>query len=617
MWRPRILWKLYASYLILLIVTTVIVGVIIAQRIAQETRQSTQETLYAQAIFLQPAAAAALTDAVEPALHAHLQQLGSATHTRLTIIRQDGTVVVDSEVPWQELATKLGNQTEQPEIAVARSGSPGVATRFSPSSGRPTMYLALPVQPDGTLIGYVRTAMPLTALTTRVARFQTLLFVAASGAALVGLALSAFFAKRITQPLIIMTEVATSLAGYASSTAASTRAKDELATFTEAFNRMAQRLRERMETVIKDRNQLLAVLSGMVEGVIAVDQDECVVHMNQAAGTILNTPPEASIGKPLWEVTRVRAVTETMSNTIRDAEEITCDARIVTPPRDRRLKLNAAPLRDGQGVLVGAVMVLHDVTEIWRLENVRRDFVANVSHELKTPITTIKGFVETLRDGAMHEPEQADRFLAIISRNADRLHAIIEDLLSLSRLEQSEEAAELVRSEELLNIVFQNAIQDCTAKAMARQVTISAACDTDLRVSINAPLLEQAIVNLLDNAINYSKPGSTVWLDAICQAEEVIIRVRDKGVGIPKEDLPRLFERFYRVDKARSREHGGTGLGLAIVKHIAQVHGGQVLVSSTVGQGSVFSVHLPQPMRGQRPRLGLEDSGVAGEAKWR
>ena len=594
MLRPRILWKLYASYLVLLIVTTTIVGVIIAQRIAQDTRQSTQDTLYAQAIFLREAAATALTDSVEPALRTHLQQLGSATHTRLTIIRQDGAVVVDSEFPSRQSTAKLGNQAEQPEIAAARSGSPGVATRLNPRLEQPMMYLALPIQQGDNLIGYVRTAMPLTAVTTRVARFQTLLFIAASGAALVGLALSAFFAQRFTQPLTIMTEVATSLAGYASSSAASTRAKDELDTFTEAFNRMAQRLRERMQTVIKDRNQLLAVLSGMVEGVIAVDQDECVVHMNQAAGMILNTPPNASIGKPLWEVTRIRAVTETISSTIRDAEEITCEARIVTPPGDRRLKLNAAPLRDGQGLLAGAVMVLHDVTEIRRLENVRRDFVANVSHELKTPITTIKGFVETLRDGAIDEPEQADRFLATVSRNADRLHAIIEDLLSLSRLEQSEETAELVRSEAMLNTVFRSAIQDCSAKAMSRQVTLSAACDDTLSVSINAPLIEQAIVNLLDNAINYSKPGSTVWLDAQCQAEDVTIQVRDEGIGIPQEDLPRLFERFYRVDKARSREHGGTGLGLAIVKHIAQAHGGQVSVTSTVGQGSVFRVHLPQ-----------------------
>ena len=594
MLRPRILWKLYASYLVLLVVTTIIVGVTIAQRISQDTRQSTQDKLYAQATFLQEAAVAALTDAVRPDLHAHLQQLGSATHTQLSIIRQDGSVIVASDVPASQLATALGNQTEQPEIATARLGSPGVATRIDPRSGQSTMYLALPVQQGDNLVGYVRTAMPLTALSSRLARFQTLLFIAAIGAAIVGLALSAFFAQRFTQPLIIMTEVATSLAGYASSTASSTRAKDELDTFTDAFNRMAQRLRERMETVIKDRNQLLAVLSGMVEGVIAVDQDECVVHMNQAAGTILNTPPDASIGKPLWEVTRIRAVTETISSTIRDAEEITCDARLVTPPGDRRLKLNAAPLRDGQGLLAGAVMVLHDVTEIRRLENVRRDFVANVSHELKTPITTIKGFVETLRDGAIDEPEQTDRFLAIVSRNADRLHAIIEDLLSLSRLEQSEETAELVRSEELLNTVFQSAVQDCAAKATARQVTLSAACDTTLRVSINAPLIEQAIVNLLDNAINYSKPGSTVWLDATCHAADVTIQVRDAGIGIPLEDLPRLFERFYRVDKARSREHGGTGLGLAIVKHIAQVHGGQVSVSSTVGQGSVFSVCIPQ-----------------------
>jgi two-component system phosphate regulon sensor histidine kinase PhoR len=243
--------------------------------------------------------------------------------------------------------------------------------------------------------------------------------------------------------------------------------------------------------------------------------------------------------------------------------------------------------------LTGAVVVLHDVTELRRLENVRREFVANVSHELRTPVTTIKGFIETLRDGTLDDREQAEYFLEIIARHADRLHAIIEDLLSLSRLEQGAEATELPRTETVLADVLQAAVQDCAAKAMARQVTVTVACDPALRARINAPLLEQAIVNLLDNAINYSKDNSRVWLEANQAGSELTIHVRDQGIGIPQQHLPRLFERFYRVDKARSRERGGTGLGLAIVKHITLAHDGRVSVTSAVGQGSAFSLHLP------------------------
>jgi two-component system phosphate regulon sensor histidine kinase PhoR len=347
-----------------------------------------------------------------------------------------------------------------------------------------------------------------------------------------------------------------------------------------------------METIIKDRNQLLTVLGGMVEGVIAVDENELVTHMNQAAGTILQVNPDISIGKHIWEVTRVRAVIESLGSTINDAENMTCEVHI-TRPQELTLKLNASPLWDSRGTSIGAVMVLHDVTDIRRLENIRRDFVANVSHELKTPITTIKGFVETLRDGAIDDREHAHRFLDIIANNGDRLHAIIEDLLSLSRLEQAEQIARLVRQESILKQVIEGAVRGCGAKAESRQVTVTTACDPELRLSVNASLIEQAIVNLLDNAINYSKAGSTIHIDASRRADEVTVCVQDEGIGIPQEHLPRLFERFYRVDKARSRERGGTGLGLAIVKHIAQVHGGQVSVVSTLGEGSTFTLHLP------------------------
>ncbi len=411
-------------------------------------------------------------------------------------------------------------------------------------------------------------------------------------AALIGLLLSILFARQVRNPLQRMTDVATQLAGQYAPQPAFMRSKDEIENLTNAFDRMAHNLRDRMETIIKDRNQILAVLGGMVEGVIAVDENESVTHMNQAAGTMLQVDSDASIGKHIWEVTRVRAVIETLGSTIQDHEGITDEVQIAQP-QALTLNLNAAPLRDSKGALAGAVMVLHDVTEIRRLEHIRRDFVANVSHELKTPVTTIKGFVETLRDGAMDDREHAHRFLDIIANNSDRLHAIIEDLLSLSRLEQTEEITSLVRQDTVLNRIIETAVQGCTAKSETRQVTVTTECDTALQVSVNALLIEQAIVNLLDNAINYSKAGSTIHIAASRQRHEVTVCVQDKGIGIPQEHLPRLFERFYRVDKARSRERGGTGLGLAIVKHIAQIHGGQVMVTSTLGEGSTFTLHLP------------------------
>ncbi len=589
MLRLRFLWKFYASYLVLLVITTTVVGLIVGRHMTQDAWQTTRRTLLAQAMLLRSAAPAMLSMPANAPFHQRLRRLGTDTGTHFTLIQADGTVVADSA----ESPSQVDNQADYPEITATRASAVGTATRISPSSGQPMMYLALPIRHDGALLGYVRSAVPLTVLKTRLSQLYLTLFLGVAGAAFAGLLLSILFAHRVMQPLRTMTEVATSLAGGYTGHIAPSRKQDELDILTEAFNRMAYRLRERMETIIKDRNQLLAVLSGMVEGVIAVDENECVVHMNQAAGAILYTSPATSIGKRIWEVTRVRAVMETISDTIRDAEEITCEARIVARPEDRILKLNAAPLRDSKSALVGAVLVLHDVTALRRLERVRRDFVANVSHELKTPITNIKGFVETLRDDLCDEPEQTDRFLGIIARNADRLHAIIEDLLSLSRLEQSEETADLVRTAVTVHDVLQAAVQDCTAKAMSQQIRLQALCDTELCAFLNAPLIEQALVNLLDNAINYSKAGSMVWVEARYEPEELTLCVRDEGIGIASEQLPRLFERFYRVDKARSRDHGGTGLGLAIVKHIAQLHGGHVSVTSAVGQGSTFTLYLP------------------------
>jgi two-component system phosphate regulon sensor histidine kinase PhoR len=237
--------------------------------------------------------------------------------------------------------------------------------------------------------------------------------------------------------------------------------------------------------------------------------------------------------------------------------------------------------------------VLNDITRLRRLEKVRRDFVANVSHELKTPITSIRGAVETMGEGALESPESAERFLEMIARQADRLNVIIEDLLMLSRLEGEEEGREIELEKASIAPVLRAAMRSCESKAAYKSVTLEATCDEDIAARIDAALLEIAVVNLMDNAIKYSESGSKVLVSCEMSGGEIDIRVRDEGSGIAAKHLPRLFERFYRVDKARSRKLGGTGLGLAIVKHIAQVHGGSVSVESTPGEGSTFTIHLP------------------------
>jgi len=247
----------------------------------------------------------------------------------------------------------------------------------------------------------------------------------------------------------------------------------------------------------------------------------------------------------------------------------------------------------GRGILPGPLIVINDVTNIRRLESIRRDFVANVSHELKTPITSIEGFAETLLDGALEEPEDARRFVEIINKQASRLHAIVEDLLALSRVEQEAKREEILLQELPVVDVLQSAILTCKPKAEREGVVTSLVCEQGIMAQMNPALLEQAVINLLDNAIKYSGQGCAIRVEAEKQPGEVLIRVCDNGVGIAKQDVARIFERFYRVDKARSAKLGGTGLGLSIVKHIISAHHGHVSVESSLGKGSTFTIHLP------------------------
>jgi len=406
-------------------------------------------------------------------------------------------------------------------------------------------------------------------------------------------ALGLFTSRRISQPLQDMRRGAERFAAGDFSSRLTIPDTVELASLALTLNRMAAQLAEQIAVITQQRNEQEAILESMREGVLALDTQERVITVNRAAEALLGVVATQAKGRIIQEVVRNVTLQRLVAAAMHSTESATADI-VLRGSEERFLQATATALRDAQGQDIGVLVVLNDVTQLRHLENIRRDFVSNVSHELKTPITSIKGFVETLRDGAFDDREHAERFLGIIARHAERLHAIIEDLLALSRLEQGDESYDIPRSETFLTDVMQAAILDCAAKAEAQRVTVVPMCAAELRATVNAPLLEQAIVNLLENAITYSNPDSCVWVRARQDDDMLVIDVRDQGVGIPHDHLDRIFERFYRVDKARSRERGGTGLGLAIVKHIAQVHGGQVSVTSTVGQGSTFTLYIPR-----------------------
>jgi two-component system phosphate regulon sensor histidine kinase PhoR len=365
----------------------------------------------------------------------------------------------------------------------------------------------------------------------------------------------------------------------------------------QSVARMTQQNQQMLRTLIKRRDELEAALSSMVESVMAVDTDRRVISLNDAAAHLLNVRAEDAIGQRINDVVKSDPLRRVLEEAVVATQPVQADVEISVgaegePPR--LFQAQGAVLRDSEGRRVGSVLVLHDVTRLRRLEVVRRDFVANASHEIKTPVTAIKAAAETLIQSDGDDPEAQNHFLQVILRQANRLQAIVEDLLSLARIEQDTEHSRVALEVGVVREVMNAAVETVTALANSRGTRIETDCPPELRISMNPPLLEQALVNLLENAIKYSPENSVVKLTADEQAGEVVLSIIDKGVGISAEHLPRIFERFYRTDKARSRAAGGTGLGLSIVKHIAIAHGGRVSVESAVGKGSTFRVHLPK-----------------------
>jgi len=597
--RPRLFWRLYATYLVIVLLCTAAVGFYAVRSVRDFYYDQTERDLQARAALVRDQLTSAMTADTPQQLETLVRQLGRASGTRITLIAVDrpgvvrGQVLADSEA---DPATMENHNTpDRPEFQTALLGRPGKAIRPSRTLKENMMYVAVPVTENGRITTVLRTALPLNRVNDALAKLYGSIGVSALIVAIIAAIIGYSVSRRISDQMRDIKVGAKRLAAGDFTQKLYVPRVEEFASVAESINQMAEDLDEKLRRLTQERNEREAVLASMVEGVLAVDAEERVIAVNAAAARLLDTDPVAAEGKSIQEIVRNPDLQHVVAQTLDGHRPIEADIVMRVGAEDRNLQANGTLLHgDDGGPDVGAVVVLNDVTRLKRLEAVRRDFVANVSHELKTPVTSIKGFAETLEDGALEDPEASRRFVRIIAGQADRLNSIIEDLLALSTLEQSGDSPLLQLEEADLCDVVAVALEVCGPKAEAKRIVLNEGCPGTLLARVSPPLLEQAVVNLIDNAVKYSAEGSTVEVDLAQTDDEIVVSVTDQGQGVAREHLPRLFERFYRVDKARSRDLGGTGLGLAIVKHIAQIHGGRVSVDSVVGRGSTFRIHLPR-----------------------
>jgi len=590
--RRRLLWQIYAPALTILLLSEFLLAWLASSGVRNLTLETTRTTLESQARVVQRLLEDRADTTPRAELDPFIDDIGRTSGTRVTVIARDGLVLADSD----EDPLVMVNHADRPEVKEAIAGSIGRATRFSTTVGKDMVYVALPSSTAPGADAIIRTAMPVVTVSALLGSFSTRMLLGVLTIAALGAAVALVISQRVTFPLRQIEDAAVRFAAGDLSFRAPVTGSLETARLAYSINQMAGQLDERFRVIAEQRNEQEAVLSSMVEGVLAVDADERVTTMNLAAGHLLGIEPHRALGRSIQEVTRNADVQQFVTAAGHSGDVLEREMTIHSPDA-RTLQGHGAGIVGARGRRIGTVVVLNDVTRLRRLETVRKDFVANVSHELKTPITSIKGFVATLLDGAMNDPADAQRFLEIVSRHADRLNAIIDDLLVLSRLEQEDQEGALERSRVNVREPLRRAADACAPSASERRIRIELDCGDGIVGVFSAPLIEQAVTNLIDNAIKYSDPDSVVRVSSRRGAHATEIRVRDHGSGIEAQHLDRLFERFYRVDKARSRKLGGTGLGLAIVKHIALAHGGTVQVESTLGVGSVFTLRIPDPER--------------------
>jgi len=584
----KLIWQIYPSYLLIIVAALTAVALYISGALETFYLQETQRQLETHVKLFQEMLPQPFPPEQPPQIDALCKTFGVSLGSRITVILPSGQVIGDS----MEEPSKMDNHSDRPEIQAAFANRLGISTRRSYTLNRQMMYVALPLKNGEQIVGAVRAALPVLSIQQTLNLIDAKIVFGGVVVALFAALISFGVAYWLNRPLEEIRKGAEQFASGHLQYRIYPSGSQELMLLADAMNQMATQLHDRIDQITQQRNELETMLASMVEAVVVVDPEERILRCNQAAGKLFDIDVNAAKHRNILEVIRNAEIQRFLKTTLHSEKPVE-ELIEIDFEGEQFLRAYGTLLKSGDQHIQGVLLVFHDITRLKQLENMRRDFVANVSHELKTPITAIKGFIETLQTGAMEDAKTAPRFLEIIARNANRLDTIIDDLLALSRIEQGEETGQIALTRDDIAEILRAAITSCSPKAVEKGIAVTLDVPETLHGSVNADLLEQAVSNLLDNALKYSGAGSTVQVQGMRENDQILISVKDTGCGIPAEHLPRLFERFYRVDKARSRNLGGTGLGLAIVKHIVQAHHGNVSVESVVGKGSVFTISLP------------------------
>ena len=579
-------WRLVLSYVALILVFVLVGGLLGMRYFENYHMQSLRQSMISQARLTAELLRDRDLTSPSPEIADLARRASQDTGARITVAAADGAILADS----QDDGTTIYNLSQLPEVKQALRGSPSFMTRFNPDLEANMLYAAVPVIRDSQVQGVVRMTMPLIGIRIMFHQYWWVIFMLIGLAGILSLLVSLRFVHRMTTPLSDMTEVARSMAAGDLTRRVHYNREDEIGILAKAMNTMAANLDEKISEISEVKNRLETVLENTVNGIMLIGTNDQILFINPAARKLLGVEDMDIQGKRPIEVTRSYALTQCVDQVIKDRQPIQKEF-ILHSIGEKTVQTNIVPIEDAAN-LQGILVVVNDITELKKLETIRKDFVANVSHELKTPISAISGFAETLMDETADNPT-AQEFSRIIYDEALRLARMVDSLLELSRIESVDPHLKLEEFD----------IRDCVAQSLERLdpqlndkgLNVRTSFPEDpVMVKADWDRITQVMINLLDNAINYSREGGTIEIEIENRPRDILVQVADHGPGIPRHETSRIFERFYRVDKARTRKDGGSGLGLSIVKHIIEVHGGYVDVHSRVGQGSTFFFTLPK-----------------------
>jgi len=584
--------RIFFNIVIVLLVGVIICGLLSARVVESNYHDSIEKTLITESGLISELVGESLISNRD-GIDEYIQRIKQTTSTRVTVLDVLGNVIMDTDKDY----SVMDNHSKREEVAAALKGGIGKSVRYSYTLKVDLMYVARPIYREGRVIGAVRLAKPLYEINQLLRKLYMNILIAVLAGLLAASLLGYRMAVNITRPIREITDTAESIAKGQFDRHINIYSKDEVGILATSINDMAAKLDE-MIISLQDKNvKLEAIMSSVVNGIIAIDSSEKVLFINPAAERILNIREKDITGKHLLQVVRNNSLDNYLNIILR--EKNYHDTEIIMEGSEEKiLKFYANPIRQTDKTdIKGIIITIQDMTELRRLEKVRTEFVANVSHELKTPLTSIKGFVETLKMSGMENLQDNLRFLDIIEDEANRLYRLINDILSLSELEQKRAPVKKEKIDVRKSIVEVVSMLQAQSESKSIQLLVNIPEEPSV-LDGEVDKLKQMLINLIDNAIKYTPENGKVEVEAYNRKDakgngSVVIKVSDNGIGIPKEHIPRLFERFYRVDKARSRKVGGTGLGLAIVKHIVILFNGRIEVSSEVGKGTEFRIILP------------------------